>query len=48
MILGIIYLIYSPLQSSITDNAAHIGGMAAGFFVMVLLYMLSRKVKRLQ
>ena len=45
MILGIVYLIYSGLQSNITDNAAHIGGMAAGFFVMILLYVFNRKVK---
>jgi rhomboid protease GluP len=39
------YALYGGLMSSNVDNAAHFGGLAAGFFMAVLLYRKKKKPK---
>lgn len=42
MILAIVYLIYTGLQSPVVNNAAHIGGLIAGVLIMWLLSVCGR------
>lgn len=35
---GICYMIYTGMQSTTTDNAAHIGGLICGFFIMLIMH----------
>lgn len=46
MLLAIVYLIYTGLQSARVNNAAHIGGLIIGFAVMIVLYYGSRLIGR--
>lgn len=43
MILAIVYMIYTGLQSPIVNNAAHIGGLLSGVLVMAVLALLQGK-----
>lgn len=38
ILLAVFYMIYTGLQSPVTDNAAHIGGLVCGFFIMAAMY----------
>lgn len=38
MVLALIYLFYSGMQSDTTNNAAHIGGLLTGFVLMAGIY----------
>lgn len=40
MILAIVYMIYTGVQSSIVNNAAHIGGLLSGVLVMTVIALL--------
>ena len=42
IILGICYMIYTGVQSTTTDNAAHIGGLVCGFLVMLIMQLVRR------
>ena len=42
IILGICYMIYTGVQSTTTDNAAHIGGLVCGFSTMLIMYLARR------
>ena len=43
MILALVYLFYSGMQSETTNNAAHLGGFLAGFIVMAVFYCIERR-----
>lgn len=43
MILALVYMLYSGMKSDITNNAAHIGGLLVGFFLMLILYACDRR-----
>lgn len=43
MILALIYLFYSGMQSETTNNAAHLGGFVVGFIVMAVFYCVERR-----
>ena len=38
IIIGICYMIYTGIQSTTTDNAAHIGGLICGFLIMLVMH----------
>lgn len=44
MILAIVYLIYTGLQSPVVNNAAHIGGLISGFLLMCVLSLGRKKL----
>lgn len=39
ILLAVFYMVYTGLQSPVTDNAAHIGGLICGFFVMLAMHI---------
>lgn len=43
MVLALVYMLYSGMKSDITNNAAHIGGLLVGFFLMLILYGYDRR-----
>lgn len=43
MILALVYLFYSGMQSETTNNAAHLGGFVVGFIVMAVFYCVERR-----
>lgn len=43
MLLAIVYMIYTGVQSPIVNNAAHMGGLLSGILVMSVLVFLQRK-----
>lgn len=43
MILALVYLFYSGMQSETTNNAAHLGGFVVGFIVMAVFYCIERR-----
>ncbi len=40
MILALVYIMYSGMQSDVVNNAAHVGGFVAGFFTMTALFFI--------
>lgn len=46
IVLAIAYMVYSGLQSTVTDNAAHIGGLVCGFFCMLFLHIIKQSRHR--
>lgn len=46
MLLAIVYMIYTGLQSPMVNNAAHIGGLLAGVLIMAL-FRKNEKINRL-
>lgn len=43
MVLAIVYLIYTGLQSPVVNNAAHIGGLISGFLLMCILSLCGKE-----
>lgn len=43
MLLAIVYMIYTGVQSPIVNNAAHMGGLLSGILVMAVLQLLCGK-----
>ena len=46
MLLAIVYMIYTGLQSPMVNNAAHIGGLLSGVFIMAFFSFFRRKDKK--
>lgn len=46
VILAIIYLVYTGLKSPVVNNAAHIGGLFCGFFLMIFMYRKNNNVEQ--
>ena len=43
MLLAIVYMIYTGLQSPVVNNAAHIGGLLSGVLIMAFFALFQRK-----